>query len=191
MKIHDEIKVRDLSINDIKYISDYWLNSDEDFLISLGVELGKLPTREGLTKMLTDQINLPDSDKASMALILEHDGKPTGHCNVNEINFGQEATMHLHLWTSDTRRKGLGTKMVLKSLPAFFDRLKLQTLWCEPYAHNPAPNQTLRKIGFEFVKRYVTTPGSLNFEQEVNRYKLTREQFEEIKKTHYNNAYNL
>lgn len=189
MTIQDEVKVRDLTIDDIKFISDYWLNSDEDFLISLGVDLDKLPTREGMTKMLTNQINLPDSDKASMAMILEHNGKPTGHCNVNGITYGQEATMHLHLWTSDTRQKGLGTSMVLKSLPAFFDRLKLKTLWCEPYAHNPAPNKTLRKIGFEFIKRYVTTPGSLNFEQEVNRYKLTREQFEEIKKTHYNNAY--
>ena len=182
MTTQDEAKVRELTIDDIKFIADYWLNSNEDFLTSMGVDLGKLPTRDGLTKMLTDQINLPDSDKASMAMILEHDGKPIGHCNVNGITYGQEATMHLHLWTSETRQKGLGAKMVLKSLPAFFDRLKLETLWCEPYAHNPAPNKTLRKIGFEFVKKYVTIPGSLNFEQEVNRYKLTREQFEEIKK---------
>lgn len=182
MTIQTKIRVRELASNDIMFIADYWLNSDKDFLISMGVDLNQLPTREGLTKMLNNQINLPDSEKASLAMILEVNGKPAGHCNVNGITYGQEATMHLHLWTSDNRQKGLGTTMVLKSLPAFFDRLKLETLWCEPYSHNPAPNKTLKKIGFEFIKRYLTIPGSLNFEQEVNRYKLTREQFEEIKK---------
>lgn len=181
MTIENEVKVRDLTIYDIKYIADYWIKSDKDFLIGMGVDLDKLPSRNSLTKMLTDQINLPHSSKASMAMILELNGKPAGHCNVNEITYGKEATMHLHLWTTEFRQKGLGTRMVLKSLPVFFDKLKLKTLWCEPYAYNPAPNKTLKKIGFEFVKRHKTIPGSLNFEQEVNRYKLTIEQFEKIR----------
>ena len=185
-----EVNVRDLRIDDIEYIADYWLNSDKEFLVSMGVDLDKLPTRNGLTRMLTSQINLPDFSKASMAMILELNGKPVGHCNVNGIIYGKEATMHLHLWTADYRQKGLGTIMVLKSIPAFFERLKLGTLWCEPYAHNPAPNKTLKRIGFEFIKRYSTTPGSLNFEQEVHRYKLTRDRFEEIKKQYQNNALN-
>lgn len=188
MTIESEVRVRDLRKDDIKYIADYWINSDKDFLVSMGVDLAKVPTRNSLIKMLTDQIDLPDSSKATMAVILELNETPIGHCNVNGIIYGQEATMHLHLWTADYRQRGLGTTMVRKSLPVFFDRLKLETLWCEPYAHNPAPNKTLEKIGFEFVKRYVTTPGSLNFEQEVNRYKLTIERFEQER--HHNNAYN-
>ncbi len=181
MTSQPKIKVRDLTIDDIKFIADYWLTSDPDYLISIGVDLSKLPTRKGLTKMLTSQINLPDSKKSSLAMILEINGIPSGHCNVNGIVYGQQATMHLHLWTSDNRQKGLGTMMVLKSLPTFFDRLKLKVLYCEPYALNSAPNRTLEKIGFEFIRRFVTVPGSLNFEQEVNKYKLTREKFEEIK----------
>ena len=182
------LKIRDLNTDDIKYIADYWLKSDKSFLISIGVDLNKLPTRNGLDIMLTKQINLPDSEKSSLAMILELNDQPTGHCNVNEISYGHDATMHLHLWNEDNRKKGLGTDMILKSLPVFFDRLMLNTIWCEPYALNQAPNKTLEKIGFEFVKRYVTTPGSLNFEQEVNRYKLTRVRFEKLKKTHHNNA---
>ncbi|MAX81295.1 MAG: GNAT family N-acetyltransferase [Crocinitomicaceae bacterium] len=176
----EEPTLRLLTADDIPLIADYWLLSDSDFLIGMGVDLDKLPSREGLTNMLTQQLNLPDAEKASLAMILEVDGKPVGHCNVNQITFGKEATMHLHLWNTQHRQKGLGTTMVLKALPEFFNRLQLQTLWCEPYAHNPAPNKTLLKIGFEFIKTYVTIPGSLNFEQEVNRYQLTRERFEEI-----------
>jgi hypothetical protein len=43
-------------------------------------------------------------------------------------------------------------------------------MYCEPYADNPAPNRVLVKTGFRFIARYRTTPGVINFEQEVNRY---------------------
>jgi RimJ/RimL family protein N-acetyltransferase len=60
--------------------------------------------------------------------------------------------MHLHLWYPDKRIKGMGVQLVKKSLPYFFNNLHLKTLYCEPYALNPAPNKTLPKVGFEFVK---------------------------------------
>jgi RimJ/RimL family protein N-acetyltransferase len=63
------------------------------------------------------------------------------------------------------------------TLPYFFQNFELKNLYCEPYALNPAPNKTLKKIGFQFVKQYVTIPGSLNFEQEVNRWELKFEDF--------------
>lgn len=180
MKVESKISVRDLCISDIKFIADYWLNADKIYLLGMGVDASKLPTRDALTTMLLGQLDLPYTEKSSFALIFEVDGLACGHCNVNGINFGHEAKMHLHLWSSDLRQKGFGTSMVIKSLPVFIDRLKLKVIYCEPYALNPAPNKTLQKIGFEFVKRYVTIPGSLNFEQEVNRYKLTRIKFEEL-----------
>jgi len=40
--------------------------------------------------------------------------------------------------------------------------------------------KVLKKIGFTFVKKHTTIPGSLNFEQEVNRWKLTKEMFKKI-----------
>lgn len=180
MKQKPIMEIRLLTKNDIDFIADYWLKSDKEFLINMGVDLSKLPTREGLTKMLQTQIQLPDSEKSSLALILYVDNKPLGHCNVNNIVYGQEASMHLHLWNKSDRRKGLGTQMVIASLPVFFDRLQLKTIWSEPYSKNPSPNRTLKNIGFELVKRYVTIPGSLNFEQEVNQWKMTKEKFETL-----------
>jgi RimJ/RimL family protein N-acetyltransferase len=91
--------------------------------------------------------------------------------------FGEQAYMHLHLWNSGFRQKGSGAILVQKSLPYFFENLKLKTLYCEPYTLNPAPNKTLEKIGFELVKTHVTIPGTLNFEQEVHLWKLTRENY--------------
>lgn len=55
--------------------------------------------------------------------------------------------------------------------------MELKNIYCEPYAQNPAPNKTLAKAGFLFVKKYTTIPGYLNFEQEVNQWLMTQEKF--------------
>jgi [ribosomal protein S5]-alanine N-acetyltransferase len=38
----------------------------------------------------------------------------------------------------------------------------------------------LAKVGFTFVKKYVTVPGVINFEQEVNRWHMSREHFAKV-----------
>ncbi|MGV6860672.1 MAG: GNAT family N-acetyltransferase [Putridiphycobacter sp.] len=167
------LEVREIDVEDIHLICDYWLNSDPEYLVGMGVDLNKLPSRVDLEKILSTQINTPLRLKKSYALIWLMDGHPIGHCNVNNIQFGKEATMHLHLWKSNHRNKGIGTRLLKLSIPLFFEKLNLIKLICEPYAINKAPNQTLKKIGFTLVKSYLTTPGSLNFEQEVNRWELT------------------
>lgn len=175
-----DIRVREIQLKDIDLIADYWLKSDSSFLVQMGVDLNKLPTRNGLREMLTKQINQSFTNKKSYALIWELNGKPIGHSNVNGIEYGKEATMHLHLWRSTNRKKGIGTELVKKSLSFYFENLKIEKLICEPSALNLAPNKTLKKIGFKFVMKHTTIPGPLNFEQEVNRWELTKENYEKI-----------
>ena len=50
--------------------------------------------------------------------------------------------------------------------------LKIRKLLCEPYAFNDAPNRTLQRAGFRFVKTHETVPGPLNFHQAVTRWLL-------------------
>ncbi len=171
------LSVRELKQDDIEYIVQYWLNADNDFLTSMGVDLAKLPSKASLTTMLLNQLNQAYPEKQSYCIIWEVDQQPVGHSNINKIKFGEEAYMHLHLWNSDLRQKGMGAKLVKMSLPFFFKNCQLKQLHCEPYAYNPAPNKTLQKVGFQFVKKYVTIPGSLNFEQEVNHWVLDAESF--------------
>ena len=173
------LTVRELEAKDISLIADYWTKSDDAFLIGMGVDLDKLPTRDFFIKMLTNQLALSLNKRKSYALIWEIDGVPVGHSNVNDLVFGQHATMHLHLWQSTHRKNGMGTILVAKSLPFYFEKLQLQELFCEPYALNPAPNKTLKKMGFEMLKSHRTTPGGINFEQEVNRWVMTKEKYED------------
>ena len=177
MKDLQNLTVRELESRDIELLADYWLLSDPNYMIGMGVDLSKLPLREDLIKMLTSQLDYSVEKKQSYALIWELNGKQIGHTNVNQIVFGEQAYMHLHLWKSPYRQKGAGTLLIRKSLPYFFENLQLKTLYCEPYALNPAPNKTLEKVGFEFVKTHVTIPGTLNFEQKVHLWMLTKEDY--------------
>lgn len=175
------LSVRELQDFDIDLIVNYWINSDKSFLIKMGVDLNKLPSSTELTQMLKAQLSLPVKEKRSYCIIWCLNEKPIGHSNTNPTKFGEKANMHLHLWNSDNRIKGLGTELLKMTLPLFFENLKLKKLYCEPYALNPAPNKTLEKIGFDFIKEYITIPGSLNFEQPVKKWELTIEKYKKLK----------
>jgi len=177
----NKIKVSEVTASEVSLIGDYWFNADAAYLKGMGADKHKLPTREDFAKMLHNQLSLPYSEKAAYALIWKLDDVPVGHSNINAIKFGTEAKMHLHVWHGQNRKSGFGSKFVLQSMPFYFQKFNLQKLICEPYALNPAPNKTMEKLGFSLIKRYTTIPGSINFEQEVNRWEMTKEQFEAIK----------
>lgn len=170
-----------LQKEDIPHIINYWLSAEPAYLEGMGVDLAKMLPRENWEKMLSEQLSLSIPEKQSYAIVWRLDGEPVGHSNINKINMGKDAYMHLHLWKPDVRKKGIGTAFVKMTLPHYFETYALQTLYCEPYALNPAPNKTLEKVGFTFVKQHVTIPGTLNFEQPVNLWSLTRAQYLEIR----------
>jgi len=173
----NNLSVREIQNADITAIVDYWLNADTAFLQGMGVDLSKIPDRTQWESMLTAQLSQSYTEKQSYCMIWEMDGVPIGHSNVNKIMYGEAAYMHLHLWDREVRQKGMGAAFVKMSLPYFFNNLHLKTIYCEPYALNIAPNRTLEKVGFRFVKKHITTPGFLNFEQEINRWEIDKKDF--------------
>lgn len=176
-----KLSVREMEHRDLDALADYWLLSDANHLKGMGVDLKKLPTRGTLKNSLAGMLNKPITSRQSYALIWELNAKAVGHCNVNQIEFGASAFMHLHLWKRGFRQKGMGTALVKLSLPYFFENLQLQQIYCEPYTLNPAPNRTLEKIGFVLEKTHTCIPGSLNFEQEVNRWRLTKKAYQKMR----------
>ena len=175
------LSTRPIQHTDIPFLVNYWLSADEEFLKGMGADIKKLPSREVWEQMLKEQIQAPLPQKQSYCIIWLRDEVPIGHSNVNRIIYEEEAYMHLHLWDQGIRQKGLGTELVRKTLPWFFNDLSLKDLYCEPYALNPAPNRILEKSGFSLVKEYTTTPGWLNFEQPVKKWHLSIDEFKKIK----------
>lgn len=164
--------VREIQPTDIPLVINYWRNSPPSFLEALGVDLSKIPSETELKKMLMTQITTPYEEKQSFCMIWVFENQAVGHSNINKIQFGDHAFMHLHLWDDSIRKKGLGSEFVKLTIPYFFKLFKLKKLFCEPYSKNPAPNKTLARCGFKLIDTYTCVPGSINFEQEVNLWTL-------------------
>ena len=60
-----------------------------------------------------------------MFIIWQIDNKAVGHSNVNNIKFGESATMHLHLWERSKRKSGLGLEFLKMTIPLYFKNLSL------------------------------------------------------------------
>lgn len=176
-----KLSVRELKPNDIENIVDYFINADTDFLRGMGADKSKLPDKKEWIEKLNLEFKKPYAQKELYYLIWSVDNLPIGHSNVNTIKFEEFATMHLHVWKNDKRNSGLGLKLLKLTIPYFFKNLGLKKLICEPRSENIAPNKTLKKLGFKLIRTYETIPGWINFKQMVNRYELTKTQFEIIK----------
>lgn len=171
------IAVRELKSKEAELVVRYFLDATPDFLKGMGVDRAKLPSLDEWVAMIQSDLEKPMEEKKFFYVLWMFEGKPIGHSNINKIIYGQEAYMHLHLWGADKRHRGIGTSLLRLSLPYYFRNFKLNELFCEPHAHNPAPNKTLEGLGFELLKEYETTPGWLNFHQPVKRWRMTKNGF--------------
>lgn len=174
------LSVREITESDVGHIVNYWHNLSEAELELMGADITKIPKKSSMKAFLTSQISLNIKDKETYALIWLADSLPIGHCNANPIVYGKEACLHMHLWSSENRKKGCGQKLLKQSLPYFFENLKVKTLYCEPNAKNIGPNKTLQKLGFDFILKHATTPGTINYFQEVNRWRMTKERYQDM-----------
>jgi RimJ/RimL family protein N-acetyltransferase len=154
---------------------DYFLQADKAFLIGMGVDPGKLPSRNDWLHRLLQDLERSDCEKQTYFLSWLYNGVTIGHSNVSKIEYGEKAYAHLHIWVPECRKIGMGTEFLRQSANAFIRKFALKSLYCEPYAENPAPNRALSKLGFRFIKRYRTVPGLINFDQEVNQYVIHHE----------------
>lgn len=167
--------VRPMEPDEVRYVIEYFLGSDEAYLRGMGVDPAKLPSAGEWEALLRADFARPIEARRFFYVLWEADGVPVGHSHINDIRYGEDASMHLHLWRPERRRRGSGTRFVRASVGIYFERFALRRLYSQPYALNPAPNRALPAAGFELVRSYETVPGWINFRQPVNEWVLTRE----------------
>ena len=71
----------------------------------MGANPNKLPNKLEWTQTIKNEIDLPLEEKKLFYLLWVHNHKPIGHSNLTFLEYGKEASMHLHLWSSDLRKK--------------------------------------------------------------------------------------
>lgn len=168
------LNVREMRLEEVDLVIDYFHGSTSEHLETLGVDPTRLPGRAQWHQLYESDFAQPAEKRRSLLVLWEVAGSPLGFSTVDKIVYGSEAYMHLHIVDPQQRQSGHGAVCVRRSLDIYFERLKLQRLYCEPNAFNVGPNRTLQKAGFKYVKTHWTVPGPLNFHQAVTRWVYAR-----------------
>jgi RimJ/RimL family protein N-acetyltransferase len=168
------LTVREMTSAETGIITDYFHTSTPEHLEVLGVDPTRLPTPEGLRERFQRQCALPVEKRNALFVIWLSDDRAIGFSTSDKIIYGERANMHLHVTEPDLRNQGVGVECVRRSVDIYFERLQLKRLFCEPNAFNVAPNRTLQKAGFKYLKTHMTVPGPLNFHQAVTRWVMER-----------------
>ena len=168
------LTVREMLVEETNLIVDYFHNSTPEHFETLGIDPTRLPDPEAWRERYRREYTLPIQQRTALLLSWLADERPIGFSTSDKIFYGDRANMHLHIIDADHRGRGIGVECVRRSVEIYFERLKLKRLFCEPNAFNVAPNRTLQKAGFQYVKTYNTVPGYLNYHQAVTRWVVER-----------------
>jgi RimJ/RimL family protein N-acetyltransferase len=168
--------VREMLPSEAHVVTSYFHNSTPEFLENMGVDPTRIPTIGIWQDRIAQQYALPPERRAAAVVLWLMEDKPVGFSSCDKIVYGEHATMHLHVLQPERRQSGIGTPGVRQSAAIYFDMLKLKSLFCEPNAFNIAPNRTLQKAGFKYLKTHMTVPGPLNYHQAVTRWMVERPQ---------------
>ncbi len=114
-----KLSVRELTVNEIENIVDYFIDADSDFVKRMGADKSKFPKRKEWIAKLESDFRNTYFEKEFYYIVWLLDDQPIGHSNINQIEFGKTATMHLHLWDNTKRKKGLGLEFLLMTIPYF------------------------------------------------------------------------
>jgi RimJ/RimL family protein N-acetyltransferase len=166
--------VREMQLDEVDFRIDYFHDSSDEHLRTLGVDRALLPTRAAWRQFYAEDYARPLRERESYSLIWELDGEVVGFSSVDRIHFGSEAFMHLHILNPAQRKEGLGAKFVRESAAIYFRVLELERLFCEPNAFNVAPNRTLQRVGFRYLFTHEAQPSPINPRQVTTRWVLDR-----------------
>jgi RimJ/RimL family protein N-acetyltransferase len=168
------LTVREMAFGESDLIIDYFHRSTPEHLEMMGVDPSRLPTPDAWRERYRQDFGRPLEQRTALLVIWLSEDAPIGFSTSDKIVHGERANMHLHIVDAKARRRGLGVDCVRRTVDLYFERLKLKSLFCEPNALNVAPNRTLQKVGFRYVKTHMTVPGPLNFHQAVTRWVIER-----------------
>ena len=168
------IGVREMAESEFDIVVEYFHKSTPEFLETLGVDPSRLPPADSWRERFQRERARPVETRGWFLVAWLADDRAVGFSSCDKITYGEQANMHLHVVDPARRNQGFGVEGVRRSAEIYFDRLKLKRLFCEPHAFNVAPNRTLQRAGFKYVKTYMTVPGPLNFHQAVTRWVMER-----------------
>jgi len=169
-----ELVVRPLRLDEFGLRVDYFRQSSDEYLAKLGVDRELMPSREEWVGYYEEDFARPLAERETYHLGWELDGRLIGFGSTDNIEFGEQAFMHLHIVEEPRRGQGLGAEFVRRSVEHYFQVLELRRLFCQPNAYNVAPNRALQRAGFRYVLTAEMEPTVINPLQPITRWVIER-----------------
>lgn len=167
------LAVREMLLSEVGIRIAYFHDASDEYLRALGVDRARLLSPAAWRAFYEADYARPLQERENYSLVWLLDGQIVGFSSADQITFGEQAFMHLHILQASRRRSGLGTQFVKLSAAHYFRALQLQRLYCQPNALNTAPNRTLQDAGFRYVfTRDGMAPSAMNFPQLITRWVL-------------------
>lgn len=165
-----KLSIRPLIESDILHIINYWFAKSNEDLIQMGVDKMKLGSPEDFQTSLAKTICASPGASKYFYMIWLIEGQEVGYASLKDIEKGELATMHLHLWDAQLRGKGYGAQLFCMSVIQFYAMFNFKLILCEPKSTNPMPNRMLTKIGFKQWRTYFAAPADISLLTEFNTY---------------------
>lgn len=147
------ISVRDLSVNDVPLILNYWFHSPAGFIESLGVDMTKLPSEADMEKSLKEKLQanklLPESKLNALAIL--YNGEAIGFHTINPVTEGDFGIFHAHIWNPSMRRRGVGMHSYPKACQVFMQRFNLERILFRTPVQNLGAIRVKEKLGIHCV----------------------------------------
>jgi RimJ/RimL family protein N-acetyltransferase len=151
-----------MGLSDFDVRIAYFHEATDEHLDRLGVDRSRLPAPDHWRASFAHNLARPLDERSEYGVVWEADDTLVGFSTADQIRIGDEAHMHLHIVDADRRASGLGARFVRLTASHFCDVLRLKYLYCEPNAFNVAPNRTLQKAGFRYVRSRECRPNPIN-----------------------------
>jgi RimJ/RimL family protein N-acetyltransferase len=158
----DSLSVRPMELADFAVRVAYFHDSTDEHLARLGIDRSRLPDPAEWQDSFARNLALPIDQRSEHGVVWELAGEWVGFSTADQIQFGAEAHMHLHIVDPARRAAGLGTQFVRLTAAYYCTTLRLARLYCEPNAFNVAPNRTLQNAGFRYVRSRQCRPAPVN-----------------------------
>lgn len=158
----ESLSIRPMELDDFKTRVAYFHDAPSEYLDRLGVDRARLPGADDWQATFAANLAVPLEQRSEYGVVWELNGSIVGFSTADQIEFGAEAHMHLHIIDPDRRAAGLGTQFVRLTASHYCDALHLARLYCEPNAFNVAPNRTLQSAGFRYVRSRKCRPAPIN-----------------------------
>lgn len=179
-----EFSIRPLATEDLDGFIAYFTRPSKADAERMGLDLKRVPPADQLRSDLQAMIGAPPDRVSTFVHAWCIDGTAIGHSSLKDIVPGDFGSMHLHMWRTDLRGKGYGSRLFCLSALDFYERFTLKRIICEPKADNPMANRMLKKVGFPLILTHVAASSEISVVCELNRYDILRDVAERYLNSH-------